>query len=216
MAATTVRADVVVVGAGPAGSIAAAILAHRGWDVLLADRAAFPRDKACEDGLTPRAISVLDRLGLLSTLRAGGHQVVGGARLFAPNGTEWRLRFADYDLGLPPLGLVVTRSELDHLLCQHAVARGARFLAGFRVTGPIHCGKAVTGVRGTTCGQLVSALAPLTILATGANIGLLRASGLLQTMPPGINAIRGYFTGVPDLSDEFELYFDATLAHSYG
>src|SRR5258708_36199391 len=58
------RADVVVVGAGPAGSAAAAWACRGGRDVLVIDSAQFPRDKACGDGLTPRAVLELQRLGL--------------------------------------------------------------------------------------------------------------------------------------------------------
>ncbi len=58
------RADVVVVGAGPAGSAAAAWACRAGHDVLVIDSAQFPRDKACGDGLTPRAVLELQRLGL--------------------------------------------------------------------------------------------------------------------------------------------------------
>ena len=66
MSATVARppasTDVLVVGAGPAGSAAAAWAARAGRDVVLADAAVFPRDKACGDGLTPRAIAELDLL----------------------------------------------------------------------------------------------------------------------------------------------------------
>ena len=61
---TPQRTDVLVVGAGPAGSSAAAWAARAGRDVVLADAAVFPRDKTCGDGLTPRAIAELDRLDL--------------------------------------------------------------------------------------------------------------------------------------------------------
>ncbi len=208
-------ADVFIAGAGPAGSTAAALLAARGWRVLLADRADFPRDKTCGDGLTPRAVALLERLGVLPALRAGSCREVGGAHLFAPDGTEWHLRFADYRMGLPPFGLVVPRFELDQRLCQNAAAQGTSFCPGFHVKGPLRDGKAVVGVWGEVNGRPVRVRAPLTILATGASIGLLRAFGLLGRMPPGINAVRGYFTGVPGLTDEMEFHFDAALAPGY-
>ena len=69
---TPTRTDVLVVGAGPAGSAAAAWAADAGHDVVLADAAVFPRDKACGDGLTPRAIAELEHLGLGDWVRGRG------------------------------------------------------------------------------------------------------------------------------------------------
>ena len=70
MTTTPLRTDVLVVGAGPAGSAAAAWAARAGREVVLADAATFPRDKTCGDGLTPRAIGELDALGLADWLRS--------------------------------------------------------------------------------------------------------------------------------------------------
>ncbi len=209
------QADVVIVGAGPAGSTAAALLAQGGQDVVLVDRAEFPRDKTCGDGLTPRAVAVLDRLGVLPALTADGYQRINGAVTVAPNGSVFRIRFGDFGLGLPDYGLVVPRFELDERLRRHAVTLGARFLPGLRVTAPLHRGEQVVGVAGQARGQAVTISAPLTIIATGANIGLLRPFGVLKEMPPAVSAIRGYFTGVPGLSDEFEFYFERELETGY-
>ena len=63
-------ADVVVIGAGPTGAAAAAHAADRGLDVLLVDAQTFPRDKTCGDGLTPRAIAELERLGVADAVRS--------------------------------------------------------------------------------------------------------------------------------------------------
>ncbi len=214
-------AEVVIVGAGPAGSALATLLVARGHDVLLLDRAIFPRDKTCGDGLTPHAIPILERLGLLPRLRATGGCVIRGARLTAADGATWHMRFADYDLGLPDFGLVIPRRELDELLRGRAVEMGARFLPAVDVTQPLHGPanrrgqRAVVGVRGQQPDGALTVRARLTVLATGAAIGLLRRFGLLQTMPPGINAVRGYFAGVADLADTFDFYFERDLAPGY-
>src|SRR4051794_17124721 len=120
------QTDVLVVGAGPAGSATAAWLARSGIDVLLTDAAVFPRDKTCGDGLTPRAIGELERLGLADWLRA--HTVNHGLRAHGfgqtlllpwPGGT------------LPDWGSAVARAELDHLRTT-AIKAGARAIDGVR------------------------------------------------------------------------------------
>src|SRR5579859_2242088 len=77
--------DAVIVGAGPGGSATAHFLGARGLDVLLLDRADFPRDKTCGDGLTPRALRVLDRMGILPDVVAAGCKVEG-YEVVAPSG----------------------------------------------------------------------------------------------------------------------------------
>src|SRR5919204_6088603 len=112
--------DALIVGAGPGGSATAHFLARRGLDVLLVDKFAFPRDKTCGDGLTPRALRVLDRMGLLGDVSRIG-KPIRGYDVFSPNGTR---------TGSPLVGsqtaMVVPRVHLDDLIRQRALDSGAR------------------------------------------------------------------------------------------
>jgi geranylgeranyl reductase family protein len=111
--------DAVVVGAGPAGSVAALVLARGGARVALADKAAFPRDKACGDLVGPRGVQVLSDLGL-SVPDAGR-----GADLLAVGPSGWRCRLPAYPgRTYPGYGIVVPRLAFDHALRQAAVEAG--------------------------------------------------------------------------------------------
>ena len=77
--------DVIIVGAGPGDSSAAHFLSQHGLDTLLVDRSEFPRDKTCGDGLTPRALSVLDEVGILADVSQRGYRM-HRATVFSPSG----------------------------------------------------------------------------------------------------------------------------------
>ena len=131
-AMSAVTTDVLVIGAGPAGSAAAAWCARSGMDTLLVDSATFPRDKPCGDGLTPRAVAELRELGMQSQLdrwpenwglRAGGF------------GRTWHLPWPGGSL--PETGSAVARNELDNAIFEVAKASGARILQNTKVLRPI-------------------------------------------------------------------------------
>ncbi|OUZ09984.1 FAD-linked oxidoreductase [Aeromicrobium sp. PE09-221] len=133
--------DVLVVGAGPAGSAAAAWAARLGLDVVLADAASFPRDKTCGDGLTPRAVAELDRLGLGDWVR--GHTVNRGLRA---NGFGQQLLLPWPGGSLPDHGSAVPRTELDDRIFRTAVDAGARPLEDARAVDVTWSAGAVDGV----------------------------------------------------------------------
>ena len=120
-------AEVAVVGAGPAGSAAAAWAARAGRDVLVVDSATFPRDKACGDGLTPRAVAELERLGLGPWL--DGRIRHRGLRL-AGFGSAVQVDWPGPSF--PSTGSAVPRTELDDTIRQVASASGAKMMLGIK------------------------------------------------------------------------------------
>ena len=117
--------DVVVVGAGPAGSTAALILARGGARVALVDKAVFPRDKACGDLLGPRALALLASLGLAPS----GGRLVGEMVVVGPTGRRVVLP-ARAGRTYPGYGLAITRRRFDDWLRAAAVAAGAEPVRG--------------------------------------------------------------------------------------
>jgi menaquinone-9 beta-reductase len=144
---TALDAEVLVVGGGPAGSTTAALLARRGHDVLLLDRAAFPREKACAEYLSPGVVDVLERIGALNAIRQ--------ADVAWPRGMRIQTQHAGVDITYPTsdagsrgrCSLGIPRSLFDTLLLNHARASGARVQERTFVTGAVVEAGQVTGVR---------------------------------------------------------------------
>lgn len=127
MARTQTDTDVLIVGAGPAGSAAATWAARAGLDVTLVDAETFPRDKPCGDGLTPRAIAELDELGLTPWL-------AGRARNYGLRASGFgRTLYLPWPGGsLPGYGGAAPRLELDNAIRQVALNSGAHAVDGWR------------------------------------------------------------------------------------
>jgi geranylgeranyl reductase family protein len=180
------RSDVVVIGAGPAGSAAAAWAARNGRDVLVIDSAQFPRDKACGDGLTPRAVAELELLGL-------GPWLDGRIR---HHGLRMSGFGADVEIGwpgpsFPASSSAVPRTELDDRIRSVAADDGAKMLLGAKAVGVQHDSSGrVTSV---TLGDGAEIGCTDLIVADGARSTLGRALGRKwhQETVYGV-AIRGY------------------------
>lgn len=133
MSPQRIDTDVLVVGAGPGGSSAAYHLARHGLDVTVVDKASFPREKVCGDGLTPRSVAAMLRMGIDPD--QPGFERVLGLRVHS--------RSATVDLPWPELsswpgyGLVMTRHDFDALLVERAQKAGARLMQGTEAVGPV-------------------------------------------------------------------------------
>jgi flavin-dependent dehydrogenase len=124
--------DVIIVGAGPGGSATAAWLAESGLNVLVVDKAEFPRDKTCGDALSPMAVDSLARLGLAAELERMA-QPVSGMRFAAPGARTLQASLPAHD-AYPAQGWIIPRLELDAALLAAAQQRGATFYGGLRVS----------------------------------------------------------------------------------
>jgi flavin-dependent dehydrogenase len=182
--------DVIIVGAGPAGAIAALVLCRAGARVAIFDRARFPRDKLCGDTVNPGTLALLGRLGVASA--AGGFPIHG----MVVTG-ERGVRIAGrYPEGMS--GRAVLRRDLDHALLAAAAAAGARIEEGTLVRGTARSATAIDGVYvAGRDGTPVRVGAPVVIAADGRQSHLARSLRLGRHPPsPRRWAVGAYFTDV--------------------
>ncbi len=206
-------ADVIVVGAGPSGATTAFYLAQAGLNVLLLEKARFPRDKVCGDGLTPRAVKPLIAMGVdvgpgSGWLRNKGLRVIGA-------GMRLELPWPELD-SYPGYGLVRTRASLDETLARRAQAAGAKLLEGVTVTGPVldDAGR-IIGVTANTDdserarGDSTTYRARVIVAADGNSSRLSVAMGLHKRddRPLGV-AVRTYYTSPRHDDDYLESWLD--------
>jgi flavin-dependent dehydrogenase len=198
--------EVLIAGAGPAGAIAALMLARAGVRVLVVDRAKFPRDKLCGDTLNPGALRVLARHGMRKAVDERGVPV-HGMLLTGPTGVRVR---GLYGSGI--IGRALIRRDFDQLLIQAAVDAGAQFQDGVKVRGPIieQSGPQPT-VHGamleTRDGRTLRIPALMTIAADGRRSTLAFALKLArQPARPRRWAIGGYFQDVEMLDIVGEMH----------
>jgi menaquinone-9 beta-reductase len=203
------EAEVIVVGAGPAGSSAAFHLARAGVDVLLLEKSVFPREKVCGDGLTPRAVHQLIRMGV--DIEAPGWMRSRGMRWIAGE----RQAIIDWpSLGrYPDFGLSRSRHDFDDILARHATEAGARLCTGVKVTGPVtdSAGR-ITGVRAQAGEDRrpVTYRSRVVVAADGASARLALAMGLERDANRMVaTAARRYYRSPERSKEEYlELWAD--------
>lgn len=202
------RCDVLVIGAGPAGSACARTLALAGFDVVLADQHAFPRDKVCGDGLIPDAYAALRRLGVLDEVMAAA-QPVAHVGCIGPSGGR---------IDVPGTMAVLPRRLLDEILCRAAVTAGAKLLPPARFEAPLETGGVVHGARLKIGESAHEIQAAAVVLATGAVPQALIAAGMCERRTPSGVALRGYVKNDAMVGriDKLEVVWHRKLRPGYG
>ena len=202
------RCDVLIVGAGPAGSAAAITLARAGFDVVLVDQHSFPRDKVCGDGLIPDAHNALRKLGVLEEVMTIA-QPCSHVGCIGPRGGR---------IDVPGTLAVLPRKELDFVLCRAAAHAGARMFAPVRYAAPLEENGCVVGAQLKTGEATHEIRAPWTLLATGAVPQALMAAGMSTRHTPSGVALRGYVRNDAMVGriDKLEIVWHRALSPGYG
>lgn len=211
--------DAVVIGAGPAGSSAAAILGESGRNVLLLDQSHFPREKTCGDGVTYKCRPLLQRLGLWDSFLATNPFETHGYALGFSDGSFVSLQFPSGDDRYPIY--VLGRHDFDNLLLEGARRhRSVTFGPGQRVRRLLTERKSnhevIVGVEAVDGSAVHEHHSRLVIDASGANsqVAAQVGAGNRDARRCAL-AIRGYYRNVRGLSDAIEIYFDPRILPGY-
>lgn len=195
----------IVVGGGPAGSVTARLLADAGCRVLLLDKAAFPRHKACSDYLNPAAVCELSELGLADALRAARPHPMQAMRVYAPGDRMFQATFRDVEPGHVALGL--SRARFDHLLLLRAAAAGVEIRERAHVRDLVLNDGRVVGVQ-VSCGEVRETIrAQIIVGADGHHSVVSRRLGLDAPVRwPRRTGLAAHFRGLGRLGDWGELH----------
>jgi len=207
--------DVVVAGGGPGGSSTAYYLAKQDVRVLVMDKCSFPREKICGDGVAPRAVRNLYRMGLQERLdgqfnKFHGFRFAGAGKALVETLIPPTPRFPDH-------GYIIRRIDLDKILIDYARENGAEVWEDCKVTAPLVESGRVVGVKAVRDGKEIEVTAPVVVGADGPHSTLGGKMGLLVNDPlyMGIS-IRQYFEGVTDIGDYLEVYPDKAVSPGSG
>ncbi len=203
------ESDVLVIGAGPAGSAAGIEAARAGLDVCVVDRAHFPRPKTCGDAVSNSAAEIIAELGAGPAFEQAPRAVVRGAAAIFPDGSRVRRSYGERP------GYIMERAVLDNLLRERLEQSGARLLQGINIRRLEQVRGRVVGARGDNFSWRARAI----IAADGPGSVAWSALG---APPPRRRvlalAITAYVTGLPAAADAgySEHYFERDLPCGYG
>lgn len=215
---STAEYDIAIVGAGPAGAVAALYAQRQGLNAIVLDRATFPRDKICGDALSGKSMSILDELDIMEDVAALPGAEIRHIILASPTAVGARVDMRDRshfdpltERHVPMGGFVIRREILDEYLVREAQRRGAQVREDFHVRNLIHDDDGtVVGLTGTQGknGDPEQIRARVVLGCDGFNSIVARKTGLYEHDPKHwLVALRCYYEGVEGLTDELELHF---------
>ncbi len=158
--------DVIIIGGGPSGSSCASFLSKSGKKVLLLDRAKFPREKVCGDGISGRSVGVLKELGIREKFNEVEHEDMYGVTFSSPNGTI--VPVSSKNLSSEAPGFVCRREVFDNVLFQNAKSLCTQTMENFLAQDLIFEGEKLVGVKGTFEGKQMEFRANVIVGADGA------------------------------------------------
>lgn len=204
--------EAVIVGAGPAGSSAAYFLSKLGYKTLLIEAGKLPRPKACGDGIGPRTVAFLQKIGLKEWLEKNNFYPIKHLRLVAASGSELisTPQTSDHQI---MHGYVIPRTLLDLKLAKQAIAGGAYYLEGYRVENVLKDNTQTVGVL-INNGQPVAIKSQLTVVADGSGG---KISRLFGQQIGSVQAVgyRGYASNLLDQKQTASIIFTSHFATGY-
>lgn len=215
---SAIETDILIVGAGPAGTTAAIALSQAGYSCVLADKEIFPRDKICGDALSGKTVEVLNKLNPLYLDEINNRpDFLGswGVNFVAPDGNSLRVPFKTKKANTRPPGFIATRLDFDHFLFEKAAAsKGVNVLTGSEIRAYTRQkdGYTATDKDGNTIN------ARLVIACDGAYSSFAKSEGKLSTESEhNCFGLRTYYKGVEALDREnfIELHFIKDILPGY-
>jgi len=205
--------DVIVVGAGPAGTIASMFLKRAGKEVLLIDKARFPRDKVCGDAQGRKLARIMKELGIYEDYKKLPGVAIYGLRLSSPNGVQIDIDLIDRVNGIP--GYIIKRMDIDNFLFEKAKQFNVETREEVAVQDIVFEDGKITELTCKSKEKSFPLKARIYIAADGADSLFAKKLNLKNPPEHFIVALRAYYKNVSDLTDKIELHLLKTIIPGY-